>query len=277
MEPGKFGKYFVVPGSSNGPLVIGADHPAESTGAVIVESELDAMLLHQEIPGPVLIIATGSTSHGPDAAMVADLTRRPFVLISLDADPAGGKAAWRKWMGALPRATRAPVPATWGKDHTDAFLAGHDIGEWFRLALRIAGQPTPPATTKAKPTPAPLPGWCRPDCKHLRHLALRQLPAIFACYHRRPGAWGWFNLARMTGCPMAKGKDPRPPLPPAPPPPPTTGPPVSGLPCAGCGSTSYRRAPNGYRYGDGTHTDGWHCAGRECHVKLLTGNREVGR
>ena len=277
MEPGTFGRYYMVPGSSNGPLVIGADHPAESTGAVIVESELDAMLLCQEIPGPVLIIAMGSTSNGPDQAMVADLTRRPFVLVSLDSDPAGGKATWRQWMGAIPNATRAPVPATWGKDHTDAHLAGHDLGEWFRLALRLAEQRTPAATTKAKPTPAPLPGWCLPDCKHLRHLALRALPAIWACYHRRPGAWGWFNLARMTGCPMAKGKDPLPPLPPAPPPPPTTGPPVAGLPCAGCGSTSYRRVVDGYIYPDGTRADGWHCGGRECHVKLLTGNREVDR
>ena len=273
MEPGTFGKYFVVPGSSNGPLVIGADHQAESTGAVIVESELDALLLAQEIPGPVLIIAMGSTSNGPDQAMVADLTRRPFVLISLDADAAGGKAAWRKWMGAVPHATRAPVPATWGKDHTAAFLAGHDLGEWFRLALRIAGQPTPQTTTRAKPTLAPLlPGWCRPACKHLHHLELRGLPAIFACYHRRgPAAWGWFNLARMSGCPLAKGKDPLPPLPPALPPPPTTGPAVPGAPCAGCGSTTYRRAPNGYRYGDGTRTEGWHCGTHGCDVKLLLG------
>ena len=277
MEPGTFGRYYVVPGSSNRPLVIGADHPAESTGAVIVESELDGMLLAQEIPGPVLIIAMGSTSNGPDQAMVADLARRPFVLVALDSDPAGGKATWQKWMGAVPNTTRAPIPAGWGKDHTDAFLAGHDLGEWFRLALRLAEQRTPPASTKAKPTPAPapLPGWCRPDCKHLRHLALRGLPAIWACYHRRPGAWGWFNLARMSGCPMAKGKDPLPPLPPALPPPPTTGPAVSGLPCAGCGSTSYRRAPNGYRYGDGTRTDGWHCGTHGCDVKLLLGTERT--
>ena len=276
-EPGRFGKYFVVQGSSNRPLVIGAEHPAETTGAIILESELDALLLAQELPGPVLIVAMGSTSNGPDQAMVADLARRPFVLVALDTDQAGGKATWQKWMGTIPNATRAPVPATWGKDHTDAFLAGHNLGEWFRLALRLAEPRTRPTTTQAKPVPPFLPGWCRPDCKHLRHLALRALPAIWACYHRRPGAWGWFNLARMAGCPMAKGKDPLPALPPALPPPPTTGPPVSGLPCAGCGSTTYRRAPNGYRYGDGTRADGWHCGTHGCDVKLLTGNREVDR
>ena len=151
-NPGEFGKYFVVPGSGNGPLVIGADHPAESTGAVIVESELDAMLLWQEITGPVLILAMGSTSNGPDQAMVADLTRRPFVLISLDADAAGGKAAG-KWFSALPSAT--PAPPWGGKDHTDAHLAGHNLGEWFSMALTLAGHQAPPAITRPEPAATP--------------------------------------------------------------------------------------------------------------------------
>ena len=153
-EPGTFGKYFVVPGSSNRPLVIGADHPPETTGAIVVESELDALLLAQEIPGPVLILATGSTSNGPDAAMVADLTRRPSVLISLDADAAGGKAAGR-WFSALPNAT--PAPPWGGKDHTDAHLAGHNLSEWFGLARHLAGHPAPPATTRPEPAAPPTP------------------------------------------------------------------------------------------------------------------------
>jgi hypothetical protein len=153
-NPGEFGKYYVVPGSGNRPLVIGADHPAESTGAIVLESELDALLLAQEIPGPVLILATGSTSNGPDQAMVADLTRRPFVLISLDADAAGGKAAG-KWFSALPNAT--PAPPWGGKDHTDAHLAGHNLGEWFAMALHLAGHQAPPATIRPEPAAAPTP------------------------------------------------------------------------------------------------------------------------
>ena len=156
-EPGRFGKYFVVPGSSNRPLVIGADHPAESTGTVVVESELDAMLLWQEITVPVLTIATGSTSNGPDAAMVADLTRRPFALISLDADAAGGRASWQRWMSTIPNATRAPIPATWGTDPTDAFLGGRDLRQWFTMALRLAGHQAPPTTTRPEPAAAATP------------------------------------------------------------------------------------------------------------------------
>ena len=214
MEPGEFGKYFVLPGSGNRPLVIGAEHPAESTGAVVVESELDALLLHQEITGPVLIIATGSTSNGPDAAMVADLNRRPFALVALDSDAAGGRAAWQRWMSTIPNASRAPIPATWGADPADAFLAGHDLREWFAAELYFAGHPAPPATTRPEPAP-PAP-------------AGTETPAE-----------------------------------------------VEGLPCGGCGATRYRRVKDGYSYPDGGQVDGWHCGGRDCNVKLLTGNKDV--
>ena len=206
-EPGTFGKYYVVPGSGNAPLVIGAEHPVESTGAVVVESELDGLLLAQEIPGAVLIIACGSTSNGPDEVMVADLAKRPFVIIALDADKAGGRAAWQRWMGTIPNATRAPVPARWGSDHTDAFLSGHDLRQWFAMALHLAGHqasPTPPSTTG---------------------------PEI-----------------------------------------PTE---VEGLPCGGCGRTSYKRVANGHQFLDGAVADGWHCGGEHCHVKLLSGNKAV--
>lgn len=213
-EPGTFGKYFVVPGSNNAPLTIGTDHPAETTGAVVVESELDALLLHQEITGPVLIIATGSTSNAPAAAMVADLARRPFVLISLDTDPAGGRAAWQRWISTIPNASRAPIPATWGTDPADAFLAGHDLREWFAAELYFAGHPAPPATTRPEPAP-PAP-------------AGTETPAE-----------------------------------------------VEGLPCGGCGATRYRRVKDGYSYPDGGQVDGWHCGGRDCNVKLLTGNKDV--
>ena len=205
-KPGEFGKYFVAPGSGNAPLVIGADHPSESTGAVIVEGELDAMLLCQEIPGPVLIIAMGSTSNGPAPAMVADLARRPFVLISLDADAAGGKAAWQRWMNAIPNATRAPVPATWGKDHADAFLSGHNLSEWFAMALRLAGSHA--ATGKTKPAKAAdqgglVPDFCRAGCEHLRRSELPGWPVVLGCdQYRTATDWTWSLLDGMRRCPL---------------------------------------------------------------------------
>ena len=224
-EPGEFGRYYMLPGSSNTPLVIGAEHPVESAGAIVVESELDAMLLHQEITGAVLIIAMGSTSNGPDETMVEDLTRRPFVLVALDSDKAGGRASWQKWMSTIPNATRAPIPAAWGTDPTDAFLAGHDLRQWFAMALHLAGHQAPPATTTNTSSSAPTP------------------------------------------TPPARPSAPTPPAPAGPEVPNE----VEGLPCGGCGATRYRKVVNGFVYPDGSRTDGWHCGGRECGVKLMVG------
>ena len=207
-DPGEFGKYYMLPGSGNAPLAIGMDHPPEQTGAVIVESELDGMLLAQEIPGQVLIIATGSTSNGPDEAMVEDLARRPFVLISLDTDPAGGKAAWQKWVGIIPNATRAPIPAAWGTDPTDAHLAGHDLRQWFDMALHLAGHHAVAGIAKAA-TGADqgglVPGFCRVDCENLRRSELPGLPVVLGCEQYRDATdWTWNRLDRMNKCPKTR-------------------------------------------------------------------------
>ena len=230
-KPGEFGKYFVAPGSGNAPLVIGADHPSESTGAVIVESELDAMLLWQEITTPVLIIACGSTSNGPGAATVADLNRRPFVLVALDSDKAGGKAAWQRWMGVVSNATRAPIPAAWGTDPTDAFLSGHNLGQWFRMALAFAGHQTAigmpePATgqddgavfrdtipehhapetepTRGDNPDGQIPDFCQADCERLRRSELPGLLVVLGCeQYRADTDWTWSRLDGMRQCPLA--------------------------------------------------------------------------
>jgi hypothetical protein len=52
---------------------------------------------------------------------------------------------------------------------------------------------------------------------------------------------------------------------------------VTGLPCASCGSTTWTKEKDGYQYPDGTITDGWHCGGKHCGVKLLSGNKDADR
>lgn len=136
-ERGEWGKYFVLPGSGNAPLVIGCEHRFDVAPGIIVESELDAILLAQELDHrPLLIVATGSTSNGPGPGLLADLECRPFVLIGLDNDEAGGKAAWQKW-AAIRNAARTPIPATWGKDPSEAHLAGHDLKAWLAAAYQL--------------------------------------------------------------------------------------------------------------------------------------------
>lgn len=50
---------------------------------------------------------------------------------------------------------------------------------------------------------------------------------------------------------------------------------VKGLPCSQCGSASYIKIINGFIFDDGTLTDGWHCGGKNCLVKLLLGNKKA--
>ena len=135
---GEYGKYHVVNGSGNAPLIINSNLPRDDTPAIIVESELDAILLCQELHEDLLIIATGSTANGPSAQIIDDLRQRPFVLVSLDSDNAGAKASWAKWINVLPNGQRAPVPMSWGKDHTEAHLDGHDLNQWLSATYTLA-------------------------------------------------------------------------------------------------------------------------------------------
>ena len=121
---------------------------------------------------------------------------------------------------------------------------------------------------------AHLPSWCRADCRHLRRVALHKLPLLLACERAEsPTKWIWSRLDRMSSCPLTTSLEPTPSSQPPPPPPPTTGPEVTGPVCGGCGSTNYKRVPNGYIFPDGSRSDGWSCGGLDCGVKLLATNR----
>ena len=52
---------------------------------------------------------------------------------------------------------------------------------------------------------------------------------------------------------------------------------MEGLRCGGCGRTRYKRVVDGYQFPDGSRADGWYCGSPGCHIKLLTGNRDVDR
>lgn len=120
-------RYVVVAGSSNMPLVCG-----ESGPVVIVESELDALLIGSKVPG-VLVVALGSASIRPDRETTAAIESAAALLVSLDADSAGGKAAWNFWGQNFPQAKRWPVPA--GKDPTEAFTLGLDLAAWIAAGV----------------------------------------------------------------------------------------------------------------------------------------------
>uniref|UniRef100_A0A831UCI3 Alpha helicase n=1 Tax=Geobacter metallireducens TaxID=28232 RepID=A0A831UCI3_GEOME len=126
-------RYYLVPGSGTGPMVLGT----AARAYVVVESELDAILIHHLAGDIVGAVSQGNSTAKPDGAAHARLGEALAILVALDSDDAGAAAAvW--WQRHYPQADRWPVPV--GKDPGDAFRAGCDIRQWVAAGL-------PPALT----------------------------------------------------------------------------------------------------------------------------------
>lgn len=134
-DPGEYGRYYNIKDSETDPMLIGTPH---ETTAIIVESELDAILLAQEITRPLFIVALGSTSVKPYDELLETLTSCPVVLVALDNDQPGSKAAL-PWLDAIPGSVKTLTPKT--KDITDAFLAGLDLNVWLSISVELACDP----------------------------------------------------------------------------------------------------------------------------------------
>ncbi len=92
---------------------------------VVVEGELDALLLGQELGELAAVITTGSASNGPSGRTLTAALASPRWFAAHDADLAGEKAA-ALWPA---RAIRVRPPA--GKDWTEARHAGIDLRRWW--------------------------------------------------------------------------------------------------------------------------------------------------
>ena len=132
-DPGKYGRYHVVQGSNCSPCLIGTSH--EKT-AIVVESELDAILLSQEITRDVFIVALGSSAVKASPELIDQLEGCPVVLVALDTDQAGAKASqW--WLGNFSNSCRAITPKRYGKDITEAFVNGLDLNAWLSASMEL--------------------------------------------------------------------------------------------------------------------------------------------
>ena len=126
--PGDGARYVIVSGSSAAPVTWGQDKGA----AVIVESELDGLLLDQEAGDLSGVVAMGTATAKPGKRTHELLKSLPVILIALDTDDAGAKAAWKFWPETYGKAARRwPCPPKWGKDPSDARLNGLDLREWI--------------------------------------------------------------------------------------------------------------------------------------------------
>lgn len=121
-------RYYLVPGSGTAPMILGP----EAKAFVVIESELDAMLVHHAAGDLAGAISQGNSTAKPDAASLACLKDSLAILVALDSDEAGMLASvW--WKKQFPQAERHPVPV--GKDPGEAYKAGVDIRGWVESGL----------------------------------------------------------------------------------------------------------------------------------------------
>lgn len=124
-EGDKWPKYVEVSGSKQSPSTYG--NTALST-VLVLESELDALLIQQEIGDLIYCVALGGSTKPLDAQTDLLLKETPLILFLPDFDEAGA-IAWVKWKKKFPRIHRVLTPLE--KSAGDAFLAGVNLREWI--------------------------------------------------------------------------------------------------------------------------------------------------
>jgi len=131
---GKAGrKYVVISGSDAKQNFIA---PGHKEIILVVESELDCILLWQELRDHATIIATGSAQQFVDDRAIKLLKKAEAILVSMDHDKAGIKS-WRKYKDSFSNAYR--LPPIRGKDHTEMHLSGVSLEEWLKSGLKVHG------------------------------------------------------------------------------------------------------------------------------------------
>jgi hypothetical protein len=122
-------RYYLLRGSDTRAMVLGTDKAV----SILVESELDALLLHQEAGDLVNVISLGNAQSRPDQGAAETLNQSQLILVSLDADQAGATESWRWWKQHYPQACR--WPSIQGKDPGEMWTAGVNLRTWVEAGL----------------------------------------------------------------------------------------------------------------------------------------------
>lgn len=139
-KEGRGNKYKRATGTQN--AIYRVHHITLNSTAVMVETELDALVIEQAVSGqnlPITTIATGSIGWGRPHSWMTRVAIAEQVLVAFDREREPEKieaveqaAAW--WIKALkPRAKRI-LPTQ--HDITDMLLAGDDICAWIETAVQ---------------------------------------------------------------------------------------------------------------------------------------------
>jgi len=137
-NPGDFGRYYVFPGSLSAPMEINRVKQVALDSVMIVESELDAILLDQEIKKTFSIVGLGSVTIKPDKELTKRLQSALFIFVALDNDNAGEKQAVNYWLQTFNNAIMTPIPIRFGKDPTEAYINGLNLNLWTSAATDLA-------------------------------------------------------------------------------------------------------------------------------------------
>jgi hypothetical protein len=129
-------KYLVFKGSSRGGIYPDAKAVEPGKPLVIVERELDALLLGQELAGIASVVTLDSASDKPEPPILRRIFCASRWYVATDADAAGDTCA-AGWSSAT-RRVRPPGPH---KDWTDAHLGGVNLRRWWSEIL--TGNPSP--------------------------------------------------------------------------------------------------------------------------------------
>lgn len=134
-EGNLYGKYREVEGSSNRTAIFGY---LTNQTIVILESELDAMLLVQEIGEFCTCVALGGATKKPDSDTAAWLKNKPLILYSLDFD-AAGKEQYGYWRSTY--ANLKAWPSETRKCPADSFIFdGVNLKKWFEAGIQYYTQ-----------------------------------------------------------------------------------------------------------------------------------------
>ena len=131
IEIAKYGKYQEVKGGSNLIPIYGL---LANQVFLIVESELDAMCLCQEIGEFCTCLALGGATKRPDPETMRWLQSKRLILYSLDLDDAG-REQYDYWRSHFPNLR--PWLAETRKSPADSYvLDGVDLKKWFETGIR---------------------------------------------------------------------------------------------------------------------------------------------
>ena len=137
-----YGRYRSIEGSRLEASIVSFLPPARTDVVILVESTLDAALIHQETAIPV--VALGGINAPIGAAVWETIEAAAIVLLLMDNDPAGRKAA-KELKATFPNAYPCFVPedadGDGPKDITDAWRErGLVVDKFITAAIRRAGK-----------------------------------------------------------------------------------------------------------------------------------------